>query len=147
MDIYARLRQEHEAIRRLRDQLLSIPVGAGAARRDLLGRLRRDLLAHGRAEEQVFYRSMEEDDLLRFEVGEAMEEHRMAEGLLDALSHLAVDDERWTMHLEALKEHIERHMDEEENGLFKQARTLFDARRAETLEDRYREARQRLFGR
>jgi len=144
MDIYARLHHDHDAIRRLFDQLLSTPASAPRLRQELFARLRRDIEIHHRTEEQVFYRSMRHDPRMGCEVLECIEEHRFASGLLEELSHLSVNDQRWASRLEALKEGTERHMQDEETAVFAEARALFNARRAEELEDQYRETRSRL---
>ena len=46
------------------------------------------------------------------------------------LEDLPVDDESWGAKAKVMKENVEHHMEEEEGEMFKQARSVFDARRA-----------------
>ena len=55
MDIYQRLENDHEAVRRLFELLEGCSSRAQRARSDLFSSLRNELLAHLLAEQEVFY--------------------------------------------------------------------------------------------
>jgi hemerythrin superfamily protein len=138
MDIYQRLENDHEAVRRLFELLEGCSSQAKQARSDLFSTLRDDLLAHMVAEQEVLYdtllaRSDEQDLLL-----ESVEVHAVVERLLQDIEACGVDDERFAMRVSELKDLVEQHVAQEESVVFETARKHFPADEAQRLGEQLR---------
>jgi hemerythrin superfamily protein len=132
VDIYQRLKQDHDAVRRLFERLAACPSRAEEERSALFATLRQDLMAHLLAEQEVFYdtllaRSDEQDLLL-----ESVEVHGVVERLLDEIEAGGPGDERFETRVSELKGLVEQHVAQEESLVFETARKHLPA--AEALE-------------
>lgn len=133
MDIYKALKQDHDEVKSMLEKLSDTTERAEKTRQQTFERLKLELIAHSRAEEEVFYAALREHDDIRDDVLEGEQEHHMVDVLLEELSDLDVTDEQWTAKLTVLKEQIEHHVEEEEGELFKQAKKRLDDDQAESL--------------
>ena len=133
MDIYQRLENDHEAVRRLFELLEGCSSRAQRARSDLFSSLRNELLAHLLAEQEVFYdtllaRSDEQDLLL-----ESVEVHAVVARMLDDIEACGVDDERFERRVSELEDLVEQHVAQEESVVFEMARKHLSADEAQKL--------------
>lgn len=98
---------------------------------------------HTQLEEEIFYPRLRDEASLRESINEAIEEHHVADQLLEEFSGLAVNDEQWDAKLAVLKEMIEHHVEEEEKELFPKAAKLIDkdeaAEMGRTIEEEKKE--------
>lgn len=87
----------------------------------------RALRTHTMLEEQVFYPAVRESlpDLID-DVLADLEEHHLVEVLLDELSAMDSSDERFDAKMQVLAELVDRHVEEEEEGLFPELEDGFD---------------------
>jgi hemerythrin-like domain-containing protein len=124
MDIYTRLRKEHDEARDLLANLKNTTPDEAERRSELFERLKRDLWVHHKIEEAVFYSVLAEKRKTRGEAFEAINEHHMANGLLEELDSMPKGSGEWSAKLGVLKELVEHHMEEEEEEIFDEAKAV-----------------------
>jgi hemerythrin-like domain-containing protein len=66
---------------------------------------------------------------------EAVEEHKVVRRLLSELARMAKDSGQWMAKLTVLRENVEHHVEEEEDELFKLARSALAPEEVEELAD------------
>jgi iron-sulfur cluster repair protein YtfE (RIC family) len=91
-----------------------------------MDQLRTELVAHERMEEEVFYPRLRDEQKVRDNVLEGLEEHHVADVILDELLDVPPDSDLWKAKVKVLKENVEHHMDEEEDELLKNAKRVLD---------------------
>lgn len=122
MDIYARIKQDHDEARELMKKIGDSAKGDGRA--ELFERFARDMWLHHKLEEAVFYTTLAEKRKVQGEAFEAINEHHVANGLLEELDTMPSDSEEWMSKFGVACEMIEHHMDEEEEETFAEARKV-----------------------
>jgi iron-sulfur cluster repair protein YtfE (RIC family) len=134
MDVTTLLKQDHDAVRQLFRALAEAGTDAGA-RNSLYKSIRQELQNHSRVEEQVFYPAVMRvrSDPAREAVRDALEEHHIVDGLLAELDQLDPEDATYGEKMRALQESVERHIEEEEDAMFAQARIHLTDERLERL--------------
>ena len=141
MDIFEELHSEHEEVSRLIAKL-----ERAAATRQTFETLRTELTAHSKAEEQVFYKRLEDEESVRDTVLEGYEEHKVVVKVLADMAQTTSDDEKFMAKLAVLKESVEHHVEEEEGTLFEGARPLLAEGEAESLYEEFEAAKSKLEG-
>jgi hemerythrin superfamily protein len=133
--IFKRLIEEHAAISVLlaRIQKSSDPD----LKRDLYALVRRELLAHTKAEEREFYSELRQHDRTRTLSEVNLREHEHLEDLIDRLSATPVIDPSWDVKLAELSSAIEAHVQREEHELFEEATKIIDRGEARRIERRF----------
>ncbi len=122
MDAVSFLTAEHREMEDLIDRLKESEDGT--ERRDLLHNVTAELARHMAIEERVLFPAIREElapqdpDTFGDEVLEKLEEHRQLKILLDELTDMDLDDERFSARAEVLLETVEHHHEEEEDDLF-----------------------------
>ena len=133
MNIYKALHADHEKVKELLTELVSLGENDEADRGDLIERIRDEIIPHARAEESVLYNSMRALDGDKKVVFHGYQEHMEAEALLRTLQVADKIDMGWKATAQKLKESLEHHIQEEEEDIFAEARELFSAEEAEML--------------
>ncbi len=128
MDIYARIRQDHDRLRSLLDRLQD-----GGADPRLADELKRELWAHGKVEEVVFYDAVAHAGKARAEALEGLNEHHLINTLVNELNAMSGEGTAWKAKVQVLGEQVRHHIDEEEEELFEEARAVIGQDRAEDL--------------
>jgi len=130
MDAIALLTEDHRKVKKLLGELADTTSRAEKTRTDLLQQIARELKAHTKIEEEIFYPAFKQageksdDDKMYFE---ALEEHRAAGDLvLPDLENTNVTSDQFGGRAKVLKELVEHHADEEEKEMFPRARKLLD---------------------
>ncbi len=119
------LEDDHQKIRKLLSQLTESTTRAKKKRQELLTKIEQELKVHTSLEEELFYPAFKaagnaEHKKVYFE---AIEEHRAVDDLvLPDLQKTDPASEQFSGRAKVLKEMVEHHADEEEQGMFKQAR-------------------------
>lgn len=135
MEIYQLLRLDHQNVIELFEELERTPARPAKARSDVYEELRRELLSHAQAEQEVFYTALldrvEDRDL----VLEAFEEHGVVERMFKDIDACPMNDEKWLAKINVLREIVEHHIEEEESELFKAAREVLSREEAEAIAD------------
>lgn len=94
----------------------------------LFRHLAEDLRIHTAIEEEVFYPAVHD---LSAEIGETvdegLQEHHVADVLVEEMEAMAPEDEEWVAKGVVLIESVEHHIDEEEQELFPSVRSATDA--------------------
>lgn len=137
MNIYDRIKQDHDAAREVIAKLKESTPRAWKTRRELFDHLKLDMWVHHKVEEAVFYSHLRAHDDMHGEAMEAYNEHHMANGVFEELDTFPVDSEEWGMKFKALSELVEHHMEEEENDFFKKARKLLSKEVADLMGERF----------
>jgi hemerythrin superfamily protein len=134
MEATALLKRDHDAVRKLFRAFVEA-MDDGEARRGLFRAIRQALQTQSRIEEQVFYPAVMRvrAEPAREAVREALEEHHLVDGLIAELDQLDADDTGYVEKVRALQESVERHLEDEEQSMFAQARIHLTDERLERL--------------
>lgn len=133
MNIYDRIKQDHDEARRVMAEIKDTGDRAEKTRRKLFDSFKRDLWGHHKVEEAVFYATLAKRRATRDEAFEAINEHHVANGLLEELDSMPVDSPEWASKFGVLCELVEHHMEEEEEETFAEAREILSDEDAETM--------------
>lgn len=132
---YDQLKQDHSGVKQILQDMLSSKESQKAKRRELVAKLRKELLAHAHAEERMFYSELEQHGESKEIAFEAEEEHHAAETLLRELESTDSSDEHWLAKATVLNEMVCHHIEEEEGEMFEQAhKVLAGDQEAELLQ-------------
>src|SRR6476469_148855 len=140
------LKDDHQKMRKLLNELESTTERGVKTREDLYARIKSELTVHEIIEEEIFYPALKDHPKAKDIVLEAYEEHHVVDLLMGELESLDVQDETWGAKALVMKENIEHHIEEEEGEMFKQARSVFDTAELDDLGKRM-EARKLAAGR
>jgi hemerythrin superfamily protein len=135
--IFDALHEHHEKVGTLLD---TISVRAGGSERPAeFLELRRQLLAHSKAEEKVFYAELANVEQTRGLIDQSFRDHQTVSALLAELAKLE-PGKGWQARFEELRQDVLGHVHNEEKVVFPQAREILAAPRQEALATAYREA-------
>lgn len=137
MNIYQRIKQDHDAAREVIEQLKATTPRAWKKRKELFDHLKLEMWVHHKVEEAVFYSYLRGGKEMHGEAMEAYNEHHMANGVFEELDTFPVDSEEWGMKFKALCELVEHHMDEEEKDFFPEAKKTIPAEVARLMGERF----------
>jgi iron-sulfur cluster repair protein YtfE (RIC family) len=126
MELYQLLKQDHLKVKRLFERLDETIDASTRSRERLFAELKQELERHAEIEEKHFYPALQRHEATRHLVEEALEEHDEMAELLTALDETDKDDEDWAEQLEALRETVDAHVEDEEGELFPKAQELLD---------------------
>ncbi len=125
------MKQDHDRIKTMFDEALK--DDDPTARATFLHRIRAELMAHEKMEEDVFYPALREGgEKAKAIVLEGFEEHHIIDVILDELLEVPEEADQWQAKLKVLKENLEHHIEEEEGEMFRRAK---DALGEQTLEE------------
>ena len=148
MDALTLLKDDHDKMRKLLDELESTTERGVKTREELFARIKGDLTVHEIIEEEIFYPALKEHPKAKDIVLEGYEEHHVVDTVMAELEDLPVDDETWGAKAKVMKENVEHHMEEEEGEMFQKARQVFDKEELDELgtqmEQRKGEAQEEL---
>ena len=144
MDIYQRLKQDHEAASQLLERLEQSSPRDARQRSELLSDLRNELMTHMLAEQEVLYNTLleriDEQDLLL----ESVEEHALVEQLIDDIESAGVGDRRFNTRVSTLRNAVDEHVAKEEDLVFETARKHLADDEAQALGDRLKARKQEI---
>jgi iron-sulfur cluster repair protein YtfE (RIC family) len=133
MDALSLLKEDHEKVAGLFEQLEPTTERAVKTREDLFTKLKQELDVHAHIEETIFYPVLKQEAETRDITLEGLEEHHVIKLLLKELAGMQVDSEQWTAKLKVLQENVEHHVEEEESEMFKGAREVLSREQLEQL--------------
>jgi hemerythrin superfamily protein len=134
MDIYNYIRQDHRNVAVLMDELLSLNLSHVQER--IFHKLRVELSLHTEAEEQTFYKAVQEASEranVEDRIVHAREDHDEIRDLLNFLVNESIAGPRWMEKFGELKHAVEHHVKEEEVEIFAKARRLLSDDEAKHL--------------
>lgn len=137
MAIYELLKADHEKVKGLLNELLSLQDDDSEGRKRLVQQIRDDLIPHSRAEESVFYNSLRTVDSAKDMAMHAYKEHMEAETLLRMLQVQDKTNMSWRGTAQKLKDALTHHISEEEGHMFEKARNSFTAEEAQMMGDAF----------
>lgn len=137
MNIFDRIKQDHDDAREVIKQLKATSERAAKTRAELFNHLKLDMWVHHKVEEAVFYSHLREGKEMHGESLEALNEHHAANGLFEELDTFPVDADGWMMKFKALSELVEHHMEEEEEKFFPKAKKIIPKDVAELMGKRF----------
>jgi hemerythrin-like domain-containing protein len=143
MDAFNLLKADHRNVAELFEQLES---ASGKKKLDVFAEIKTELDLHAHIEEKIFYPALEKASETHEIVLEAYEEHKQVKTLLRQLSRARNANEEWEAKAKVLQENVEHHVEEEENELFKKARTVLNNAQIEDLGMRLQEEKERKQG-
>lgn len=124
------LKEQHDEVE---DLFEMIEKAEGEKKEELFDEIADKLAAHAAMEEQLFYPSVKAKQTEELLV-ESTEEHLSIKRVLADLLELDADDEHFDAKLNVMKEQVEHHAREEEEGkLFPKVRTLMSDDELEAL--------------
>lgn len=136
-NIFQALEQDHETQRTLVDLVLKTK-GDSDGRRELFGRLVRELRSHAKAEERTLYAVMLGEKETQDETAHSVHEHELMEKMMDELLETDMSSSAWIGKFKELADRVVHHLDEEEEDTFAAGRDLLSGDRAQELGDEFR---------
>lgn len=148
MDAIKLLKEDHDKVAELLEDLVGTTPRAAKKRAELLAKITEEIEVHTRIEEELFYPAFKKageksDDAKLF--FEAREEHRaVGELVLPDLNKTPVDSEQFGGRAKVLKELVEHHVKEEEGEMFPRAKKLMSKDELQALGERMETRKQEL---
>ena len=139
-DILKTLKQEHDMLRDLFQEMNSTTDRASKTRTDLLRKIDENLLPHAKWEEQVFYPAFAERadrDGLKANAEAIAEHHAVEHSVMPEVHEAEVETPQFAGRAKVFGEFIDHHAKEEEKTMFKMARELFSAEERADLDVQY----------
>lgn len=137
MNIFDRIKQDHDAAREVISKLKDTTERAEKTRQKLFDHFKLDMWVHHKVEEAVFYSILRDTKDMHADAMEAYNEHHMANGMIEELDTFPVNSEEWHVKFKALCELIEHHMEEEEEDFFPAAKKLLDKETQDLMGERF----------
>jgi hemerythrin-like domain-containing protein len=134
-DAITLLKEDHQKVRKLLGEMEETTMRATRKREELLAMIEQELKVHTKIEEDIFYpafREVAEKEDDRELYYEAVEEHHVVDMVLPEIKKTKPDAEEFAAKAKVLKDLVEHHAEEEEQGMFPRARKLMD--RAQLVE-------------
>lgn len=132
MDALELLHEDHENVKQLFEQAEA--TADHKQKRRIFAKIQTELETHARIEEDIFYPAMERHVELKDMVMEAREEHKQMKMLLREIDNLKSGSEKFEPKLKVLKDNVEHHAEEEEEGkMFPKIRHIVSEEELEQL--------------
>lgn len=138
MDIYTELRQEHEEMKTMMESI------SQSFDQKTFEQFASELKSHSKAEEQTFYKSVQDEQSTHELVLEGIEEHHVADLILRELMDNEGGTEKWMAKFKVLQENVEHHLEEEEGQLFPKAQQIVRGEQAEQLAEEFENRKHQL---
>jgi hemerythrin superfamily protein len=146
-DAIALLKKDHARVKALLAELEHTTERAAKRREKLLAEIVKELQAHTRIEEELFYPAYrdavtkKEDTKLYYE---AVEEHRVVDFVIPDILECDPGATEFAAKVKVLKELVEHHAKEEERDMFPRARRMLGAAELQDLGARMAERKEEL---
>ena len=148
MDALTLLKQDHQKVKKLMGELEKTTERGVKTREELFTKLVDELTVHEKIEEKIFYpRVKEQATTKKVEemIAESYEEHHFVDTVKAELQDTPFDAEEWAAKFKVMKENVEHHAFEEEEGeMFPKVRKLFSKTELEDLGARMEDLRTEL---
>lgn len=133
------LKHDHEEIKELMAQLDAQKDEKTSDKETVFTTLTQKLQLHEALEESIFYPAMREHPKTKELALEGYDEHKEVDQVMLDIRGLDFMDAAWTEKVEAMKDKLFHHIQEEEEELFKQARQVFSEEELDQLGARMQE--------
>lgn len=143
MEIYEALKKDHDEVKQLLNELLSLRDD-DEYRYVIIEEIRNHLIPHSRAEESVFYNTLRAVNADKKVVFHGYQEHLEAETLLRTLQVMDKMNMGWRPIAEKLREAVFHHIEDEENEIFSEARAAFTSEEAVAMCDAFEQLKPKI---
>jgi hemerythrin superfamily protein len=134
MDGFELLKQDHDRVKRLCDELLEQTSEEALERRkQLFAQIQGEIKLHEECEEKVLYPALRSHPKLKDIVLEGYQEHHVVDLVLGELRNMSPGHEMWTAKAKVMQENLEHHIEEEEEKMFPKARKELTKEQIEEL--------------
>jgi hemerythrin superfamily protein len=137
MDALTLLKEDHQKVKKILEELEKTTERGAKTRQELFGKLMAELTVHEKIEEEIFYPAVKERaETKKVEelIAESYEEHHFVDMVAAEIKQTPFEAEEWGAKFKVMKENIEHHAVEEEEGkLFPKVRRAFTADELEDL--------------
>lgn len=134
MDGFELLKQDHDRVKRLCNELLEETSEQALERRkQLFAEIEGEITLHEQCEEKVLYPALRSHPKLKDIVLEGYQEHHVVDLVLGELRKMSPEDEMWTAKAKVMQENLEHHIEEEEEKMFPKARKELSKHEIEEL--------------
>jgi hemerythrin superfamily protein len=148
MDALKLLEEDHQKVKKIMGELEKTTERGVKTREELFTKLVDELTVHEKIEEQIFYpavKNQAETKKLEEMVTESYEEHHFVDMVKKEIEGTPFEAEEWAAKFKVMKENIEHHAFEEEEGkMFPQVRKIFSKAELEDLGARMEELKMQL---
>lgn len=134
------LEREHAEASALMQKVLSASDPAAKAE-EHFPTIRRKLLLHARAEQDVLYAACEKRPQTSSMIPTSLGEHAELERMIGELDHLPVDSQAWLDEFRRLEQTVRHHVEQEENLLFERCQDAFENHELRELDREYEDAK------
>lgn len=134
--IFQRLAEDHGEISTLMRRVAASHEGSHV-RAELFPTIRMELLAHARAEEKEVYSVFRAVPELAARMDRSVNEHETVARMLEQLTHMSMNDERWMEVFRELLAHVHEHVIEEEQVVFPIAKDALTRERSEQISESF----------
>jgi len=138
------LKQDHEKVKKLMEEIDSTTERGVKTREELFTKFKQEMTVHERIEEEIFYPRLTEQAKTKEIALEGYEEHHVVDMVMAELDNVSYDDEHWGAKFTVMKENVEHHIEEEEGEMFKLARQALDSDELEELGERMESMKKEL---
>jgi hemerythrin-like domain-containing protein len=104
------------------------------------------VLAHAKAEEEVFYSVLEDHDQTEEMAEQAEDEHARVEEMLEQLAEEEPGDGAWQMIFEQTAQALRQHISDEESEMFRAAGAVLGEADLEAMGEAFAKRRERALG-
>ena len=148
MDALTLLEEDHQKVKKLMGEIEKTTERGVKTREELFGKLVEELTIHEKIEEQIFYPAVKEratSKQLEELVNESYEEHHFVDLVKAEIENTPFASEQWEAKFKVMKENIEHHAFEEEEGeMFPKVRRAFKKDELEEMGARMAELKEQL---
>jgi iron-sulfur cluster repair protein YtfE (RIC family) len=148
MDALTLLMEDHQKVKKIMGDLEKTTERGIKTREELFTKLVDELTVHEKIEEQIFYPEVKEratSKQLEDLVSESYEEHHFVDVVKAEIQDTPFEAEEWAAKFKVMKENIEHHAFEEEEGkMFPKVRKAFSKDELEDMGTRMAELKQQL---
>jgi hemerythrin superfamily protein len=118
MNVIKLLKTDHDTVKTLFDKFDKAAESSYDRKAEIFEQVRRELLVHSQAEEEIFYPAIKAIEGGRELIVEALKEHKEVDELLTQISRLEPKDPKFTEKVEILMDNVDHHVEEEEGQIF-----------------------------
>jgi hemerythrin superfamily protein len=142
MDVLELLKEDHQKVKKLFEQ--GQQTQDKKQQKQIFKEIKSELEKHTRLEETIFYPAMEEHEELKDMVLESLEEHKQVKTVLREMGKLSPNSEKFKPKFKVLKDNVEHHAEEEEEGkMFPKIRKVINRAELEQLGQELEAAKQK----
>jgi hypothetical protein len=143
MNIYDLLKTDHDKVKGILEEMLTNKQ-AKEKQQNLLLNLSTELFKHNQAEEETFYKLLEQYPETKDIIAHSEEEHEKVERYLVDLESMEPNGGDWGKIMEAMREAILNHIEQEENEVFPKSQDLLPKEQLTNLGENFKNVKKEI---